>query len=61
MRDESRESIIGTSEGCIKSSVIRRLARTEDRWVMEEVKEMKGAPWEPYLESVAPGSDSMFK
>ena len=47
MRDESGESIIGTSRGCIKVRDIRRFGLASDRWNFESFNKFKGVPWEP--------------
>ena len=47
MGDESRESIIGTNEGCIKTNEVRRMGQDSERWSKEEIDEMKGVAWEP--------------
>jgi len=47
IRDESGESIIGTSEGIVKCRDFRRRPTDQERWNDEQVKAVKGAPWKP--------------
>ena len=53
IRDESGESIIGTSEGVVKCRDFRRRPEA-DRWRSKDLSEIKGTPWQP-----TPGRDSI--
>ena len=46
MQETRGEHIIGTEAGCLKTQDIRRKP-LEGRWKVENMKSMKGTPWEP--------------
>ena len=46
IQEVSGEHIIGTEEGCLKTKDIRRKPQ-EDWWKIENMRKMKGTPWEP--------------
>ena len=46
IREESNELIVGTSEGVLKVAPYRRRPESE-RWKWEEMRNIKGTPWEP--------------
>jgi len=52
--ESSNEVIVGTKEGVIKVRTVRRKANEKDKWNIEELRNMKGTPWEPQ-----PGTNSM--
>ena len=47
IRDESGESIVGTSEGVIKVRSIRRKGIAKERWDAEQFNKITGTPWQP--------------
>ena len=53
IRDESGESIIGTSEGVVQCRDFRRIPEAY-RWRSKGLSEIKGTPWQP-----TPGRDSI--
>ena len=46
IHEASGEHIIGTKDGCLKAKDIKRKPEA-DRWMLEDVQNMKGTPWEP--------------
>ena len=46
IRDETGESIIGTSAGVIKARDIKRCGSPEERWNLQAVRLIQGTPWE---------------
>ena len=46
VQEVSGDHIIGTAAGCLKTKDLRRKPQ-EDRWRSEDMKKMKGTPWEP--------------
>ena len=47
VRDDSGEVIIGTPEGVIKVSAIRRKGTMGDRWDRDRIMGVVGVPWAP--------------
>ena len=44
--EESNETIVGTVDGVLKVRSIQRRP-VEERWEIEELQRVQGAPWEP--------------
>ena len=47
MRDESGETLVGTSEGVVKCRDFQRKTMESERWSKSGLDSIKGVPWEP--------------
>jgi len=47
VNESSQELIMGTPQGAVKASEVKRKGSEEERWNMVEGTTMKGLPWKP--------------
>lgn len=47
IREESREHIVGTTEGVIKARTVSRREIDQEKWNNELFNQFQGTPWRP--------------